>query len=96
MVIFDIGKSYQTRDGKDVVLKRVTFGQLFPIDGAIKEHNQWVPTKWTINGKYAPEQIGALTNLDLIEIKPEGLEKYEGTTEFDGTTRCFRPISSCH
>ena len=71
--MIELGKQYQTRDGRDVRIYAVDGGGRFPVHGAVKLNDgTWRQEEWTPTGSYNGEKDGhSLPNdLDLIEVKP--------------------------
>lgn len=65
--MIDINKQYRTRDGREVRLLMVDAGGNCPVIGAFKRADgTWSSCEWPAIGKYH-----ALSDLDLIEVKPK-------------------------
>ena len=62
----ELGKQYQTRDGREVRIYAVDGSVFKPVHGAIKCLDGWCPYNWSANGEHPTGD-----NCDLIEIKPK-------------------------
>jgi hypothetical protein len=66
----ELGKQYQTRDGREVKIYAVNAGGRYPVHGAIKNSDDiWSAAAWTLNGSSIDE--GIAIDQDFIEIKPK-------------------------
>ena len=62
----EMGRTYRTRDGRDVRIYAVDGEPDWPIHGAIKEGDKWFLNKWDVSGKWMETR----TVSDLIEVRP--------------------------
>lgn len=62
--MIEIGRTYRTRDGREVRIYAVDGGGHKPIHGAIREGDGWVAASWLQGG------VSALHINSLIEVKP--------------------------
>lgn len=59
-------KTYRTRDGREVRIYATDGYTNFPVHGAVKQEEGWMPLQWRKEGFWDPTGHG----LDLIEVKP--------------------------
>jgi hypothetical protein len=82
----ELGKKYQTREGREVRIYAVDTYGYYPIHGVIDFYDgHWILARWTENGK----NLSLSPENDLIEIKPKRkiefwivIEKYNCQTHF--------------
>lgn len=65
--MIDISKKYETRDRREVRIYAIDGGGDNPIQGAVYTHGRWLLMLWLANGLH---WRGAISDLDLIEVKP--------------------------
>lgn len=66
----ELGKTYRTRDGREVRIYAVDGGGRLPVHGAAsRDGKTWVQESWSIGGEWAPDDLAA-TPMDLIEVRP--------------------------
>ncbi len=59
-------KQYRTRDGREVRIYATDGYTDFPVHGAVKNKEGWMPLQWHLQGYWHPTN----RDLDLIEVKP--------------------------
>ena len=62
----ELGKQYQTRDGREVRIYAVDGEAFFPIHGAVKSMGVWYVSNWSAAGSHQHN-----AGYNLIEIKPK-------------------------
>ena len=60
-------KQYKTRGDREVRIYATDCGGIYPVHGAIKGEHEWVPNKWSGDGKFELHDH----KYDLIEVKPK-------------------------
>lgn len=62
----ELGKTYRTRDGREVRVYAVDGGDMWPVHGAVVTEDGQVLVKWSADGRYGLSP----SDWDLIEVKP--------------------------
>ena len=65
----ELGKTYRTRNGREVRIYAVDGGGSFPIHGAVLFPEGWLEETWTPDGKPG-KQVIMEYEYDLIEVHP--------------------------
>lgn len=65
----EIGKTYRTQCGHDVVIYAIYPEQEYPVHGAYLHQGRWFPEVWKLNGTFDLDPHDH--DLDLIEVSPE-------------------------
>jgi len=65
---FEVGKTYTTRSGKDVVIYAIHPNQYYAIHGAIYVDDEWDAETWKLDGCYDP--ISPKSYFDLMPPEP--------------------------
>ena len=66
--MIELGKKYQTRDGREVRVYAVDGGGVYPTHGAYLCGEGWIHETWTTEGLAS---VSCRSRADLIEVKPE-------------------------
>lgn len=64
----EMGKSYRTKDGREIRIYALDGGGSFPVQGAIENESGWGLMTWAIDGRSSWHDHHELK--DLIEVKP--------------------------
>jgi hypothetical protein len=73
-MMIEIGKTYQTRDGREARVYATDGGGEYPVQGAYRDHGKiWLTATWTLVGEL---NDGGPHPLDLIEVKPKITREY--------------------
>jgi hypothetical protein len=63
--MIDINKQYRTRDGREVRIYATDGKGIYPVHGAVKVEDGWIPYTWKEVG------VEGVSNVrDLIEVRP--------------------------
>ena len=80
----ELGKTYRTRDGREVRIYATDGGGIYSVHGAIESGDVWQVTWWKADGR-APEDW---SSRDLIEVKPRiVLERWVNMYRVNGELR---------
>jgi hypothetical protein len=64
-MMIDINKQYRTRDGREVRIYATDGRGIYPVHGAVKVEDEWIPYTWQEIG------VEGVNNArDLIEVRP--------------------------
>lgn len=78
----EMGRTYRTRDGREVRIYAVDGGGKFPVHGAFRLNDLWEISWWTAEGKYT---MGNEYPRDLIEFRPRIKREVWVNVYSDGT-----------
>lgn len=66
----EMGKTYKTRDGREVRIYAVDGGGLYPVHGAVLHDGEWNPESWSVDGRWDRLNQRDGNSNDLIEVRP--------------------------
>ena len=64
--MIDKDKQYRTRDGREARIYATDGYTDYPVHGAVKQEEVWMPLQWRKEGFWHPTS----RELDLVEVKP--------------------------
>lgn len=84
---FEAGKTYKTRDGRDVIIYRTDARSMYPIHGCYMEDGEEFPMSWMPNGSENPI---AKHPLDIMPPRPEPISVKMWANVYDDGMRVYR------
>lgn len=100
MIMFEAGKTYRTRDGREARVY-ATDGAIFCIHGAIKTESGWVSDAWGPYGKYPAWQFSEDNAKDLMPPTRKmsrwvALYRCVGTGRYSASVFATREFATIH